>query len=130
MTAAEFKTARMRLGLSQDAFADALGCHRRHVQRMEKGERPITPDRACATESMMRGEDVPAELRGSSNGSKARYSRRDDEDDEFEPDGLMTRGEMIIAGGLIAATVALFWWMARSTANAPKGNVRPWGIAE
>jgi transcriptional regulator with XRE-family HTH domain len=128
MTPEEFKAARMRLGISQDAFADALGCHRRHVQRMENGERPITPDRARAIQSLTRGEDVPAELRGSSDGNKARYSRRDDEDDEFEPDGPMRRGEMIIAGGFIAATVAFVWWMARSAANAAKCNVRLWGI--
>ncbi len=39
MTAAEFRAARERLGLSQSKLADALGISQAQVSRIEKGDR-------------------------------------------------------------------------------------------
>ena len=41
MTAAALKACRKRLGLSQEAFAEALGCGRRSLQNWESGSSPV-----------------------------------------------------------------------------------------
>jgi transcriptional regulator with XRE-family HTH domain len=41
MTAADFKTARERLGLSRIAFAETLGISRNSVTAYESGKRPV-----------------------------------------------------------------------------------------
>jgi transcriptional regulator with XRE-family HTH domain len=42
MPAREFRAARERLGLTQSAFAEALGLHPNTVARMERGELPVS----------------------------------------------------------------------------------------
>ena len=43
MTAAEFKAARLEMGITQKLVADSTGHRTRTVQRWEAGESPIKP---------------------------------------------------------------------------------------
>lgn len=43
MTSAEFKSIRLRIGWSQYRLEKELGRTRRHIQRLESGERTIEP---------------------------------------------------------------------------------------
>ena len=49
MTAKEVKAARARLGLTQKAFAEALGSSIRTVQKWEQGERTVRAARIGRT---------------------------------------------------------------------------------
>lgn len=53
MTPQEFKNARTSMGLSQQAFADALDMTRRHIGRMERGESTILRKTGLAVELLV-----------------------------------------------------------------------------
>jgi len=121
MTPEELRAARRELELTQEGMASALGCHRRHYQQMEKGERPITPDRARAIEALRQGDPVPPDLRGGSDrGRRVDQSRADY---ELEPAGL-TLGRQTIAVAVFAAAMgAVLWGMSRLSSGAAKSIV-------
>lgn len=54
MTPAEFRQARKRLGLSQEALAHAMGLSWASIQRKEAGSRPIEQRDVLALEALER----------------------------------------------------------------------------
>jgi transcriptional regulator with XRE-family HTH domain len=54
MNADTLRATRTALGLTQSAFADAIGMHVNTIACMERGEKPITPRTVAAVEMLRR----------------------------------------------------------------------------
>lgn len=57
MTPETFKDTRKKLGMSQQAMAEALGFALKTIQRWEAGDKPIRASVAMAVHQMVEAED-------------------------------------------------------------------------